>query len=191
VRRSRYHRAGLRQRSAPLGRKKGLIGGNFVSRASSGTLPGYLYCVSGIGSWDRSICCAYAGISRAATPRHTVTIKTRSSFLFVIIRLSQGSCGRSSVHWIFLRIDREASRNRTSRLGYRSIGVWSHIDSGSGPIQTKITFAYKRPSNLVRKSCHREIRSDTDAVSTRVCLFSAYVPSSTHNCRLLRDSTDS
>ena len=36
--------------ASPSGGRSGLIGGNLAARSSSGTLPGYLYCVSGIGN---------------------------------------------------------------------------------------------------------------------------------------------
>src|SRR5208282_1506993 len=69
---------------APAGGRSSLIGGKVASRASSGTLPGYLYCVSGIGSEVRFGSCAYAGAIHAANPRHRATPRTSSSFLVVI-----------------------------------------------------------------------------------------------------------
>src|SRR5271156_5064225 len=69
---------------APAGGRSSLIGGKVASRASSGTLPGYLYCVSGIGSEVRLGSCAYAGAIHAANPRHTAT-HTSSIFRVVIL----------------------------------------------------------------------------------------------------------
>src|SRR5271156_2518652 len=72
---------------APAGGRSSLIGGKVASRASSGTLPGYLYCVSGIGSEVRLGSCAYAGAIHVANARHTATPRT-SSILRRVIRPS-------------------------------------------------------------------------------------------------------
>src|ERR1700675_1758176 len=76
---------------APSGGRSSLIGGNFASRASSGTLPGYLYCVSGIGKRVRSISCADAGTIFVPIARHIAAPRIRNNFfIFDFLTLGAG-----------------------------------------------------------------------------------------------------
>src|SRR5260370_2390534 len=69
----------------PFGGRSSLICGNFASRASIGTLPGYLYCVSGIGSTVRSSGASWA---ETACVRHAPANRNPIQFLAIDLALT-------------------------------------------------------------------------------------------------------